>query len=116
MNFVGDESLEARLIARLREAGHSVLNVHDGRAGMSDEDVLALSTGLNAPVITNDGDFGELVYRRGLRSVGVVFLRFGQAPTLEKAEQLVAWLAENDSRIYGHYVVLGPSFARVRRL
>jgi hypothetical protein len=62
MNFVGDESLEARLIARLREAGHSILYVHDGRAGMSDEDVLALSTELNAPVanLCTGAGFGPL--------------------------------------------------------
>ncbi len=116
MNFVGGESPEARVIGMIRAESHSVFYVHDGSAGMPDDEVLALSVRMNAPVITNDRDFGELIFRQGQASVGVIFLRFGTMPTLEKGGHLIRWLRENEHLVLGHYVVLGPRLSRVRRL
>lgn len=116
MHFVGDESLEARLVSRLEAAGHTVLSIHGSHTGISDAEVLGLSVQHDWPVITNDRDFGDLVFRQGKTAVGVILLRFGQTPTLEKAEALVAWLDANAHRVRGHYVVLGPRLARVRPL
>lgn len=116
MNFTGDESLEARLIGVLRREGHLVTAIHEQNPGMADSDVLALSVANDAPVITNDKDFGDLVFRQRLPTVGVVFLRFPVMPTLEKAEILAEWLRRNPKLVRDHYVVLAAGTARVRRM
>lgn len=117
MNFIGDESLESRLIAAARNGGHFVHSIFDANRGMADSDILAMSVEMGWPIVTNDKDFGELVFRGGERAFGVVLLRFpSYIPTLHKAEVFLDWLRSNGDIVGGHYAVLTPNSARVRRL
>lgn len=116
MNFVGDESLEIEVIAGLRESGHSVYAIREHSPGMPDTGVLAVSVERQEPLITNDKDFGELVYRDRLLAVGVVLLRLPNMTPEERAERLVVWLSETEESVAGHYCVVSPRTSRVRRL
>ena len=117
MNFIGDESLESRLIAVARNDGHFVHSIYESNRGTTDLEVLRLSLQMGLPIVTNDKDFGELVFRGGQRAFGVVLLRFpSYVPTLQKAEVFLTWLRTNGEMIEGHYVVLTPNSARVRGL
>ncbi|MGQ0815466.1 MAG: DUF5615 family PIN-like protein [Gemmatimonadota bacterium] len=60
MNLVCDEGVERRIVERLRELGHEVLYVAELDPGIDDPAILAIATELNAPLVTNDMDFGEL--------------------------------------------------------
>jgi predicted nuclease of predicted toxin-antitoxin system len=61
LNFVADESVDHPIVLELRKVGHRVLAIAEVAAQSRDADVLRLAKELDAVLLTNDKDFGELV-------------------------------------------------------
>lgn len=76
MNFVADESCAWPVIRALREAGHDVVAIAEVAKGAKDEQVLERALNEKRVLITEDRDFGELVYARAQSSAGVILVRF----------------------------------------
>jgi predicted nuclease of predicted toxin-antitoxin system len=65
MRFLLDESADARLAPCLRGLGHDVTRLTvDYPAGLPDPRVLAIAAAEGRVLLTNDRDFGELVFPR----------------------------------------------------
>ena len=75
MRIVADESVDGRIVDRLRLAGHDVLSIAESAPGTPDDEVLAAADMAGILLLTADKDFGELVYRRQMAHCGVVLLR-----------------------------------------
>jgi len=77
MRFLLDENLSRSLEEFLRNEGHEVYRVGTHvRAGISDEEVLREAINRNAVLITkNLGQFGELIFRRGIRPPGLICVK-----------------------------------------
>ncbi len=54
-------------------AGHDVIAIAEISKGIPDERVMECAFSEGRILITEDADFGELVYARGRPSVGVIF-------------------------------------------
>jgi len=115
MRFVADENLDRSVIQRLREAGHEVISVAEMEPGIPDEAVLASANSHSAMLVTEDKDFGELAFRRGLVHQGVVLVRLAGLPVAAKADLLIATLAEHEAELSGSFAVVSPSTVRIRR-
>ena len=67
MKFLLDVCVASRILHRaLIDLGHDVLSARDGHADASDEALLAIAYREDRVLITEDKDFGELVFLRGL--------------------------------------------------
>ena len=78
MRFLLDQSTDARLIAHLTEQGHDATRVaKDYPHGLHDTQVLAIARAERRILITDDPDFGALIFRLGQTHAGVMFLRLG---------------------------------------
>jgi predicted nuclease of predicted toxin-antitoxin system len=104
MNFMADESCAAPVICALREAGHDVVAIAEVARGAPDEQVLERALSERRVIITEDHDFGELVYARGRSSPGVILVRFHSRARLAKPPTVVEAVAK-----------LGPPAERVYR-
>lgn len=62
MRFLADESCDFAVVKALREAGHDVAAVRDSSRGAADEVVINLAVRENRILLTEDKDFGQLVY------------------------------------------------------
>ena len=111
MNFLADESCAGPVIRALREAGHDVTAIVEEQKGASDEEVLQRALNENRVLITEDRDFGELVYARS--SSGVILLRFPAIARRVKSETLVAAVAKLGSRVRNAFTVVEPGRVRL---
>src|SRR5438128_1671619 len=76
MRFVIDESADARLAAHLTRLGHDVtLIARNYRPGLPDQEVLAIARREERILITDDRDFGELIFRQQHPHAGVIYFR-----------------------------------------
>lgn len=116
MNLVCDEGVERTIVNHLRGQGHDVLYVAELERGISDEAVLAKALELSAPLITNDKDFGELVFRQRLLSTGVVLLRLAGLTNEAKANVVVSAIHEHSAELAAAFTVITRSRVRIRRL
>ncbi|MCB8839576.1 DUF5615 family PIN-like protein [Aurantimonas sp. VKM B-3413] len=64
--FLADECVWRSLVVALREAGFVCEWIPDLVPSIADRDVLALSVSRRRILVTEDGDFGELVFRQDL--------------------------------------------------
>lgn len=116
MDIAADESVEVPIIARLRADGHDVWSVAENRPSIGDPDVLATSTTLGRLLLTDDNDFGELVFRLGLPApFGVVRIKLPNAmPVAQKAEIVAQAFVTHNTRLVGHLSVIEEHRVRIR--
>ena len=88
MRFLVDECTGSKVAEWLRDENHEVFSVFDEARGMTDDEVLAKSFAENRILITNDKDFGEMVFRERRKHHGVIFLRLDDERAANKIEVL----------------------------
>ena len=86
--LVADENVHAQIIEHLRSRGVAVFSVREQIPGISDDEVARIALDREAVLVTEDSDFGELVFSRGVHSLGVVFLRYSFSDVETVARQL----------------------------
>jgi hypothetical protein len=65
LNFVADESPESEVFGAARRAGHVVFAITEEAPSVSDEEVVRIAFARGEPIVTNDKDFGEKIFREG---------------------------------------------------
>ena len=76
MRFLADECCDFAAVRSLREAGHDVLAVNEFQCRSVDKEVIALALAENRILLTEDKDFGWLVFAARIDSPGMILLRF----------------------------------------
>lgn len=99
MNFLADESCAGPVIRVLREASHDVVAISEVAAGAPDDQVLERALNEKRVLITEDRDFGELVYARGRSSTGVILVRFPSSARRAKPATVVEAVAKLGARL-----------------
>ncbi|HVZ95899.1 MAG TPA: DUF5615 family PIN-like protein [Chitinophagaceae bacterium] len=74
---VADESVDYRIVTQLRNAGIEVYSITEEKPSLKDQDVLQIAYEKKALLITEDKDFGELVFRLQLPHTGILLIREG---------------------------------------
>lgn len=115
MRRVADESVDRQIVDRLRVDGHRVCSVTEMEPGISDEVVLDLASREEAPLLTADKDFGELVFRQGRATSGVVLVRLFGLPPARKSEIVSAVIREHGTELPTAFTVIAPGLTRIRR-
>jgi predicted nuclease of predicted toxin-antitoxin system len=113
-SVVADENCHAGIIAHLRNVGFTVLSVRESQPGISDSEVLELAASNNALLVTEDSDFGELVFSHHNPSLGVIFLRYVPQEWKETALALASVLSTRYREFFGKFSVLTKNRLRVR--
>lgn len=114
--IIADESLNKNLIIALREAGFSVLSIAEDFAGISDEEIAMKSLSPPRIIISEDKDFGELVYHYKVSVIGVIFLRYEPFEYDIIKTRLLAFLKDYENRISGKFTVITFNKTRIRTL
>ena len=113
MNFLADESCAGPVIRALHDAGHDVVAIVEVAKGATDEQVLERALNEKRVLITEDRDFGELVYARGRSSAGVILVRFHSRARRAKPATVVEAVAKLGSRLRDAFTVIEPGRVRI---
>lgn len=115
MRFLADQGLEFPVVLRMRAPGHDVLWIQEESPGIHDEADLSIAGRQRRILVTNDLDFGALVYRDRRASAGVILLRMeGRSPA--KADAIERLLEGYASRLRWTFTVVGEDRIRFRPL
>ena len=116
MRWLADECVGASLVAFLRNLGHDVLYVAESASGLRDTDVIELTSIEQRILLTEDKDFGDLVFRRDHKAPGFVLMRIGPAKSELKTLQLAAATERYGEGLLGRYLVIEEAGFRGRPL
>lgn len=115
MRFLADESCDSAVVRALRAAGHDVLSVAGVSPRADDAHVVRLAVSEERILLTEDKDFGRLVFAHGERSRGVVLLRFPASARERIAGNLVRLVEQQGERLSECFVVVQPGRIRLTR-
>jgi len=116
MRFIADETLGPIVIKWLRKLHHNVLSIYEDFRGLNDDEILQKSFEDNRILITNDKDFGEMVFRQRKSHSGVILLRLDDERSTNTIEVLDMLLGRYASQLVGNFVVATESTVRVVHL
>ena len=74
--IIADENLHQQFVNDLLADGFTVQSVREIQVGMDDRDIAKWVLNQNALLITEDKDFGELIFAHKIQRITIVFLRY----------------------------------------
>ena len=114
LQFLVDESTGIAVIRYLRGFGYDVLAVTEAMPKADDLDILARAVSERRILVTNDKDFGELVYRSGQAHHGVLLLRLRDESSANRVRVVKAILEHYEDQLTSHFIVATESAVRIR--
>jgi predicted nuclease of predicted toxin-antitoxin system len=115
VRFLADESCDFSVVRALRSAGHDVLAVAELSPGSDDTRVMDLAHRQGRILLTEDKDFGQLVYAHSRLSNGVIFLRYPANARKLLPAAVVNLVSEAQAELPGSFIVMSPGRIRIGR-
>jgi predicted nuclease of predicted toxin-antitoxin system len=115
MNLILDEDIERQIVEKLRKNGHHILSIAEIDPGTTDEKILEKANEQKAILMTEDKDFGEMVFRQKKVSRGVILLRLEGLSNDKKAEMMSQILKEREKELAEAFTVITPGVIRIRK-
>jgi predicted nuclease of predicted toxin-antitoxin system len=103
--------IESRSI--LRDANYEVFSVFDEARGMTDDEVLTKAFVENWILITNDKDFGEMIFRERRTHHGVILLRLDGERAANKIKVLEQLLENYAEKLPEQFVTVTETKVRI---
>ncbi len=116
MNILADENVEYPIVEYLRGLGHDVLAATEAFVSTPDPEVLQHGNEQQRILLTNDLDFGELVFHQKRQTVGIVLLRLKSASLAEKLDLVAKYWPLVASELPGSFIVISRRAIRIRPL
>ena len=113
MRFLADECCDGALVRALRSGGHDVLSVAEITPRTEDSQVIKLALRERRILLTEDKDFGRLVYAHGEKTIGVIFLRFPASARRHIARDVLRLLKQHGEKLKGSFVTVQPGRIRI---
>ena len=113
MRLLADESCDFSVVRALRNAGHDVLAVAELLPSSDDTLILDLALREQRVLLTEDKDFGQLVYANAQPSNGVIFIRYPANMRKTLPNTVVTFIEKADVQLTGSFVVLSPGRIRI---
>jgi predicted nuclease of predicted toxin-antitoxin system len=113
LRFLVDESVSADVTDYLRSVGQDVLSIAEVERGAVDENILARAVTERRILITNDKDFGEIVFRSGQAHHGVLLLRLRNESAANQVQTIAALMRQFPDYITGQFAVVKEDSLRI---
>jgi predicted nuclease of predicted toxin-antitoxin system len=106
MKLLVDAHIGRLIIGFLEREGHDVLSVNSFPPRTPDVEILRVAIEQKRIVMTADMGFGELVFRLGMRALGVVLLRIHVRTERERCAVVQRFWPEIQAAAPRHFVVV----------
>jgi predicted nuclease of predicted toxin-antitoxin system len=103
--FLADVNIEKEVVDYLVGLGYDIKWIPDYDCEMHDEDLLRMANAEQRILITNDKDFGELIFLQRKLSTGVILMRVKGQRTRDKVNLMKKLLEKFGNKLLHHFVV-----------
>jgi predicted nuclease of predicted toxin-antitoxin system len=115
MRFVADEGCDFAVVRALRAAGHEVTAILEIAPRAEDTAIIELAVREHRVLLTEDKDFGELVYANAQAASGVILIRFPGNARATLPPAITTLVKEKGEQLFGCFVVVQPGRIRIGR-
>ena len=114
--IIADENLHQLFIDYLLAADYEVFLIREELSGISDHEVAAYAKYKQGVIITEDKDFGELVYAHNIRGISVIFLRYDKADLIKVADSLLTIVNDYHMKTDNYFITISATKIRISQL
>jgi predicted nuclease of predicted toxin-antitoxin system len=115
LRFLADESCDFNVIRALRDAGFDVIAVIETMRAAKDPDIMRVVRDEARILLTEDGDFGTLVFAYAHETSGVIYIRFPGNVRKTVGESVVELVRGRSDELVGAFAVVMPGRVRITR-
>ncbi len=101
MRFLADENCDFTVVQALRA---------------EDSEVIKLAEDEKRILLTEDKDFGQLVYSHGQKTLGVIFLRFPTSTRRQISRAVINLVKQQGEKLAGCFITVQPGRIRISHL
>lgn len=116
LRLLADESCDFAVVRALRAEGYDVFAVSEVMRRSDDRELIVLASREKRVLLTEDKDFGWLVFVSHAGSAGVILIRFPGNTRRTLVEAIGQLVHEQDKRLFGAFVVVQPGHIRISRM
>jgi len=113
--FLADESCDFAVVRALRADGFDVLAVSEATSRSIDRDLIKQASDEQRILLTEDKDFGWLVFVSYVDSPGVILIRFPGRARRTLGQAMSRFVRQQGERLRGAFVVVQPGHIRISR-
>jgi predicted nuclease of predicted toxin-antitoxin system len=115
MIIIADENIEHLLIEKLKQH-FQVISIYELHRGATDNDIAKIAAQENAIILTEDKDFGDLVFINNQTHLSVILLRYSFHERNELHEVLINLLKQKSFELMGRFTTVTSKKIRTRNL
>jgi len=114
LRFLADESCDFAVVRALRADGYDVLAISEVTTRSDDRELIEQAAREDRILLTEDKDFGWLVFVSQADSAGVILIRYPGHARQELAQAVTRLVQTQGEQLTGTFVVLQPGYTRIR--
>ena len=114
--IIADENIDHQIIQSLRKLGIEIFSIYENERGKTDIDIVKSSRVPPRIILTEDKDFGEMVFQNGIRNISVVFIRYTFFETREMIEILKNLFLRSHNELFGKFTTVTTQKIRSRKI
>ncbi len=115
LRFLADESCDFAVVRALRAEGYDVFAVSEVMRRSDDRELIEQAYREKRILLTEDKDFGWLVFVSHADSAGVILIHFPGNLRQTLAQTVVQCVQEQGEQLFDAFVVVQPGHIRIRR-
>lgn len=115
MKFLADEGIDKPIVDLLRSENFDVVYILETYRGMDDDLIMAKANAEERVLLTQDKDFGELVFRLKQVHHGVILIRLEGYNPQAKASIVLNVIRKHNTRLKNSFAVIQPNAIRIRK-
>ena len=112
MRLVADENCDFSLVTDLRAAGYDVVAITEQMAGADDQRVIDFARSERRLLVTEDKDFGQLVFAAAKQHSGVILIRYPASARSALTAAVLKLLSDNGESLYSRFAT--PGFRKIQ--
>ena len=116
ISFLADESCDFAVVRALRAHGYDVVAVGESAHQSTDRAIIDLASQKSRILLTEDKDFGWLVFVGQAKPAGVILIRYPGNTRQALVAAVMDLVQAHGNRLLGAFVVLQPGIARINRI
>jgi predicted nuclease of predicted toxin-antitoxin system len=116
MKLLADENIDEPIVDWLLTLSIDLIAVRRSMPGITDTKVMEIARTTNRIILTNDLDFGELIFHQKLSSAGIILLRVHPPLPMERLRVLQQHWTDIALKAEGHFLVATERKLRIRPL
>ncbi|MEK7729023.1 MAG: DUF5615 family PIN-like protein [candidate division KSB1 bacterium] len=113
LRFLADESCDFAVVRALRAQGYEVFVVSEVTQRSVDRELIEQATREKRILLTEDKDFGWLVFASQAESAGVILIRFPGNARQSLAQTVENVIQEQGENLRNAFVVIQPGHVRI---